>query len=325
MIYLVTPIFRLFVLALDILEFLWGAYWDVVWTFLYLVFDKPMKSICGKTVLITGAANGVGRALAFAFAKQGCNVICWDVEEAGNQATAEEVQKAYEQVRSAAYCVDVSDREQVERAANKVREDFSFVDILVNNAGIMPAKQFLCHTPEEIKRIFNVNVFSQYWTLRALLPDMQRAGRGTVISISSNCGLMGSPNLVPYCASKHAVRGLMEALTEEGRHLSKKRQPPVHYLTVFPFIINTRLAKYPRVRFPWLTPVLTPEYVAAETVKALMEGEEVLFFPKWMYPFFLFSRIWPRRTQQRFYDLLDTGLDENQFDVADQMRHFNAH
>lgn len=324
MIYLVTPVFAFFVLLIDIAEFLWGAYWDVLKTFFYLVIPKSEKSIAGKTVLVTGAANGVGKELALLFGSEGCNVICWDVEEEGNRATAAAVLAANPTVRCTAQQVDVSDRVRVERAAQQLLAEFGGLDILVNNAGIMPVKTFLEHSPEELEKLFNVNLLSHCWTLRAFLPRMYRLGGGAVVSISSNCGLMGSPHLAPYCASKHAVRGLTEALTEEERHLSQVGRASVHYLTVFPFIINTRMVKYPRVRFPWLTPVLSPRYVAEETISALKKGEEILFFPKWMYPAYLFSRIWPRTTQQRFYKLLDTGVDQQQYDVADEMRRFNA-
>ncbi|KAF0288853.1 Epidermal retinol dehydrogenase 2 [Amphibalanus amphitrite] len=324
MIYLVTPVFALFVLIIDIAEFLWGAYWDVVKTVFHVFIPKSQKSIAGKTVLVTGAANGVGKELALLFGQEGCNVICWDVEEEGNRTTADEVLAASPGVRCSSQRVDVSQRQEVERAAQQLLAEYGGLDILVNNAGIMPVKTFLEHSPEELERIVNINLMSQFWTLRAFLPRMYRLGGGSVVSMSSNCGLMGSPHLVPYCASKHAIRGLTEALTEEERHLSQVGRASVHYLTVFPFIINTRLVKYPRVRFPWLTPVLTPRYVAEETVTALKQGEEILFFPKWMYPAFLFSRIWPRRTQQRFYQLLDTGVDKQQYDVADEMRRFNA-
>ncbi len=108
-------------------------------------------------------------------------------------------------------------REELQKLANRILTDIGHVSVVVNNAGIMPSHQLLKHTEREIRQVFEVNVFAHFWILEAFLPHMVAKGRGHVIAMSSMAGLCGLNNLVPYCASKFAVRGLMEALTEEIR------------------------------------------------------------------------------------------------------------
>lgn len=115
------------------------------------------------------------------------------------------------------FSCDVSKREQVLEVARKVQKEVGSVSVLINNAGIMPTHSLEQHTPEEIRRVFDINVLSHFWTLEAFLPDMREKNRGHVVSISSIAGHVGLSNLVPYCASKFAVRGLLEALHEEYR------------------------------------------------------------------------------------------------------------
>lgn len=112
---------------------------------------------------------------------------------------------------------DVSKRDEVTALADRIKSDVGCISVLVNNVGIMPTHPILQQSAEEIQRVFDVNVFSQFWTIQAFLPHMQEKCRGHIICMSSIAGLVGISNLVPYCATKFAVRGLMEALHAELR------------------------------------------------------------------------------------------------------------
>lgn len=98
-----------------------------------------------------------------------------------------------------------------------MKEEVGPVSILVNNAGIMPINELDKQTPDDIKRTFDVNVFSHFWTLEAFLPHMKQQNRGHIVAMSSISGIVGLPFLVPYSATKFAVRGLMESLYNELR------------------------------------------------------------------------------------------------------------
>lgn len=113
--------------------------------------------------------------------------------------------------------MDVTKREAVLEAAGKVQKDVGTVTILVNNAGIMPSREFLKHTENEIRKIIDINLVSHYWMYQAFLPKMIENNHGHIVAMSSMAGMMGLQNLVPYCGSKFGVRGTQEAMSEELR------------------------------------------------------------------------------------------------------------
>lgn len=115
------------------------------------------------------------------------------------------------------FSVDVTNREKVLEAGSKVLAEVGTVTILVNNAGIMPQHDFLQHTEKEIRSIIEINLVSHFWMFQAFLPKMIENNRGHIVALSSMAGVMGFQNLVPYCGSKFAVRGVQEALSEELR------------------------------------------------------------------------------------------------------------
>lgn len=120
---------------------------------------------------------------------------------------------------SSVHRCDVTDRSAVFALVAQIKETTGgrAITILVNNAGIMPCRPLLQQTENEIRRTFDVNVYAHYWLLQATLPDMLAANRGHVVALSSIAGLAGLPNLVPYCGTKFAVKGMMESLDEELR------------------------------------------------------------------------------------------------------------
>ena len=108
-------------------------------------------------------------------------------------------------------------REKVLEVGSKVLKEVGEVSILINNAGIMPQHEILKHSEAEVKKMYEINVFAHYWLLQAFLPKMLEKNEGHIVALSSIAGVVGLNNLVPYCGSKFAVRGSMEALSEELR------------------------------------------------------------------------------------------------------------
>ncbi|XP_045613976.1 epidermal retinol dehydrogenase 2 isoform X2 [Procambarus clarkii] len=271
-----------------------------------LMFPLPLKAITGEVVLVTGAGHGIGRELGLQFARLGARVVCLDINEANNNKTVADIGK--EGGSAWGYRCDVSSKEDVHAVSDKIRKDVGDVTILVNNAGIMPCKPFLKHTPEDVHNIFKVNVFSHFWTVQEWLPSFVVAGRGHVVAVSSICGLMATSNLVPYCSSKHAVKGLMDGLTEEMRYAG--RNPDIKFTGVYPFIVDTGLAKKPRIRFPSFNPILTAEYCATKIIEGVRSEEEIVCIPSKDYYGHILMHLIPRRVRRAFLDFMDTGVDE---------------
>jgi len=161
-----------------------------------------------KTVLITGASSGIGKASARVFAQRGWNVI------ATMRAPQNETElAALPDVLVAA--LDVQDTPGIQRAIATGIARFGKIDALINNAGFSLAGVFEGVPPEKIREQFDVNVFGVMNVTRALLPHFRQNRGGTIINVSSRAGLVGLPLNSLYCASKFALEGFSEALAFE--------------------------------------------------------------------------------------------------------------
>ncbi|CAD7079582.1 unnamed protein product [Hermetia illucens] len=272
-----------------------------------LFLGEKQKDVSGEIVLITGTGHGIGRELALQYAALGATVICVDINEAGNKETVREANSQGEG-EAFGYVCDVSKREQVLEVARKVQKEVGSVSVLINNAGIMPTHSLEQHTPEEIRRVFDINVLSHFWTLEAFLPDMREKNRGHVVSISSIAGHVGLSNLVPYCASKFAVRGLLEALHEEYR---EKGITCIKTTCVSPYMVNTGLCKKPKVKFPGILGLQDPKDVASAIIEAQRKDLKDITIPLGLYQFGSFCRLFPVKCQLLIKDYIDSGVESD--------------
>lgn len=163
--------------------------------------------------MVTGSAMGIGREIAARFAREGADVVLFDISDKVFEA-AEEL-RSYG-VRALAFRGDVSNRRDVEGAVSEAAEKLGKIDILVNNAGIYPFKAFLEMSEEDWDRVMNVNVKGTFFFTRAVAPLMVKNGYGRIINIASIAGtVVGFPGLTHYCASKAAILGFTRALALE--------------------------------------------------------------------------------------------------------------
>lgn len=167
-----------------------------------------------KTVLITGASRGIGRATAVIFAKEGCNIaINYNNSEKEAAELAEDLKK--NGVQAIAIKADVSDMHQVKNMTTEIETKFGQIDVLVNNAGIAQQKLFTDLTEEDWNRMFSVDVTGVFNCCRCVLPSMIRRHSGKIVNISSMWGVCGASCEVSYSAAKAAVIGLTKALAKE--------------------------------------------------------------------------------------------------------------
>lgn len=167
-----------------------------------------------KTVLITGASRGIGRATAELFAKQGYNVA---INYFNSEKAANELAESLRQSGAHAVAVkaDVSDMQKVKCMISETEERFGEIDVLVNNAGIAQQKLFTELTADDWKRMFDVDVTGVFNCCRLTLPEMIKRHSGKIINISSMWGVCGASCEVSYSAAKAAVIGLTKALAKE--------------------------------------------------------------------------------------------------------------
>jgi len=164
----------------------------------------------GKTVVITGASSGIGRATALEFAKAGANVALL----ARRKDKLEEAQKACEALGAKALALecDVTSEADVRKAAEVVGKRFGAADVLVNNAGYGVYGPFAEMDTADIEGMMKTNYFGLVHMTKAFLPGMRARGSGAIVNVASMAGKLSFPNLAGYCASKFAVAGFTEAL-----------------------------------------------------------------------------------------------------------------
>jgi NAD(P)-dependent dehydrogenase (short-subunit alcohol dehydrogenase family) len=167
-------------------------------------------SLEGKVAVVTGAAQGIGNAIARGLAAEGARIVVADLSRADE--AAEEFKDGV------GLAVDVADEAQVERMAREVVERCGRIDILVNNAGLYASLQMRPFTEipvEEWRQVMDVNVLSMFLTTRAVVPRMREQGGGRIVNISSGTPFRGVPFLLHYVTSKGAIVALTRALAKE--------------------------------------------------------------------------------------------------------------
>ncbi len=194
-----------------------------------------MFNVAGKHALVTGAATGIGQAIAVRLAKAGCTVAITDKPEVELDETADLCRRAGGAVTTRA--LDVRDLGQIESATAELLSELGRIDILVNNAGINRPTPTQDVDRDNWDDHFNTNVRGGFFCARALLPTMARNGFGRVIFISSQSGLVGIRGQSVYCATKGALINLARALGVEWAEFG------ITVNTVAPTFIETNLTR----------------------------------------------------------------------------------
>ena len=173
-----------------------------------------MKLLEGKVALITGAARGIGKAVALRFAEQGADIAFTDLEiNETALATVAELEKFGVKVR--AYASNAADFEQTHATVEEIHKEFGHIDILVNNAGITKDGLMLRMTEAQWDAVINVNLKSAFNFTHALTPIMARQRGGSIINMSSVVGVSGNAGQCNYSASKAAMIGLAKSIAKE--------------------------------------------------------------------------------------------------------------
>lgn len=165
------------------------------------------------TVLITGASQGIGKATALLFARQGYDLALAARQQDRLAAVAQQIQA---QGREAlAVPTDICDPEQVNVLVQKALAAYGHIDVLVNNAGICMTGPMENTTLDDWQQIMDINFWGCLYTIQALLPQFLERGAGTIVNVGSIGGKMPLPQMTAYCASKYALTGLTETLRLE--------------------------------------------------------------------------------------------------------------
>jgi NAD(P)-dependent dehydrogenase (short-subunit alcohol dehydrogenase family) len=240
-----------------------------------------IRDFAERTVLVTGAASGIGRETALAFARAGAKLVVCDLNERGIEETAQAIRGLGRPVL--ARPVDVASQTAMEEFADAVHSEHEAVDILVNNAGVGLGGGFLDTSLADWDWIVGINLRGVVHGCHFFLPPMVARGQGGhVVNVSSVAGYVATAQLVAYGATKFAVLGLSEGLRDE------LHPHGIGVTTVCPGIINTRITETSPMRGRYATPAARttilalyrrrnygPERVAVRILRAVRKNRAV--------------------------------------------------
>lgn len=214
-----------------------------------------------EIVVLTGGSNGIGRQVAQLLGERFIKVAILDISPPTGALP--------NSVRF--YQCDITSAEDIAEAAKAIRASLGRPTILINNAGLLTGKTILGTTPEQTRRMFEVNTFAHYWLAQEFLPDMIAANHGMVVTVASQAGYTVTPNMVDYSATKAAAIAFHEGLAAEL--VTRYQAPRVRTVLVTQGFTRTTLIKNLTPEDTWLNPLLYPETVAEDIVKQVLSGE----------------------------------------------------
>lgn len=179
--------------------------------------NLSMKTLFGTVAVITGAGSGIGRALASAFASQGCHLALVDINQAGLQETAALLSPLTDKTVTTYMC-DVSNQTAMAALPERIMNDHGAIHLLFNNAGVTINKSFEDNSLDDIQFVMGINLWGVLYGCHYFLPYLKQQPESHIINTSSLAGYLGMPNQASYCLTKAAVKSLSETLRVELAH-----------------------------------------------------------------------------------------------------------
>lgn len=248
---------------------------------------KEPRSIRGKVVAITGGARGIGKATAKALAAEGAKVAIGDLDTELAERSAGELGGD-----AIGLELDVTKRESFADFLAQVEERLGPLDVLINNAGIMPLGDFVDEDDLTAHRMVDINIHGVLYGMKLALPGMLRRDTGHIVNLASQAGKAGFPGGATYCATKHAVVGVSEAVRAETRETG------IEVSCVMPAVVNTELGS--GLVESRGVKISEPEDVAAEIVRALKFPKFDVYVPRGSGVLYQLTAAMPRRAREGF-------------------------
>jgi NAD(P)-dependent dehydrogenase (short-subunit alcohol dehydrogenase family) len=267
-----------------------------------------MCDIKGGVAVVTGAASGIGRALAVDLAKLGAQLALADVNTAG----LEETRALLGNATARTYTVDVSKASAVEDFAHAVQRDFGRASLLINNAGVALMGTLAEVSLEDMEWLLGINFWGVVHGCKFFLPLLQRETDAHIVNLSSIFGLIGPPGQTAYAASKFAVRGFSESLREELRATSAIKVTSVHPAGIATPIANsaragrgvTAAARQEAEEYFQKVALITPQEASRVIIKGVLANKNRVLIGSDAYRIDRIQRLFPARASAMFASFL---------------------
>jgi short-subunit dehydrogenase len=212
----------------------------------------------------------MGKRHAATFAREGARVVVTDIDEVKLAEAAADLRDMGCEIHP--YRLDISDREACFEVCARVEEEAGPIDVLVNNAAIAGNDEVLEQSEQSLRRVIEVNLLGQVWMMQAVVPGMARRGSGHVVNVCSVAGKVGVPRLGAYCASKHALTGLTDALRQE------LKKSGVRFTIVNPGYTDTGM--FAGAKAPLIQSWQDPQRVSDAMLAAIKKNKTEIFVPR---------------------------------------------
>ncbi|XP_044001247.1 17-beta-hydroxysteroid dehydrogenase 13-like [Aphidius gifuensis] len=304
---MLLKIYSLFILSLDLITLFFGIWLSIILA-IYRSFNPPsLKSLHGEIAMVVGAGRGVGREIAIQLSQLGAIVACIDINEDMCNKTSNKAIRYSGQ--SKAYACDVTDKLQVENTVKKIRADFGDVTMVIHCCGVPSPRVLIRETPE-IQKAMELSVISHFWLLDAVLPSMEKAGRGHIVALSSVAGFSGGSSRggrVQLTAAQFAIQGLTESLNSELRQVNSNIV--VTLVHIYPFILGAEMEKDIRLRIPSYFGTMPATEAAKNILDGVRRNYTEFSVPGYLLYLGHILRILPKTASFLLRDFLDTGVD----------------
>ena len=238
-----------------------------------------MTKLKNKTLLITGGASGIGKIMSRLSLERKAKVIIWDINTENIGNTLKELSPLGDIF---ANVVDISNLQEIETTAQKLKKEHGNIDILINNAGIVVGKYFHKHSAKEIEKTLSINSSAPMHICNQFLGIMIKNNAGHICNIASSASLVSNPKMSVYAASKWAIFAWSDSLRLEMKQLKKD----IKITTILPYYINTGMFDGVKSRIP----ILEAEAAALTIIKAIEKNKKIISIPGWIYRFTRFGQ-----------------------------------
>lgn len=248
----------------------------------YKVFDKNF-SLMGKNAVITGGANGIGKAIATLYAEKGANVILFDIAREPGETLAAELSKAFG-ITADFYYTNLMDKQSIAKSAGEMNKKYESVDILVNNAGVVFLDKAESLSEEDWDKTMDINLKAVFLSSQIIGRLMIKKGCGKIVNIASQAGIIALDGHLAYCASKAAVISMTKVLAAEWAKYG------ININAISPTVVLTDLGKkawagekgenmkklIPNGRFAYPDEIAALAVFLASDAAAMLNGENIV-------------------------------------------------